>query len=347
MSNTHETRLTTRLAPSPTGALHLGNARTFLLNWAMARRLGWRVVLRIEDLDGPRVKSDAAEGIVRTLRWLGIDWDEGPMVQSADLTPYREALSVLAAKGLVYPSELTRAEIEAAASAPQVQYVGERSSEEASGPTGGEVRFPPELRPADAGTKRAFADVGTNWRVMVPSEPEGRVEFEDLVAGRQSRVPSASIGDFVVWTKRAQPSYQLAVVVDDARQGVTHVVRGDDLLDSAGRQLLLYRMLGLSNEPVYAHLPLVVGADGRRLAKRHGDTRVDSYRALGVPAEAIVGLIARWSGVAGVGGVGERFEMRASELVYAFDLEKLPRSAAVCSAEDHQWLLSRAKNHRG
>src|SRR3954466_4087141 len=109
----------TRLAPSPTGALHLGNARTFLVNWAMARRTGWRIVLRIEDLDGPRVKAGATEATVETLRWLGLDWDEGPVVQSEDLSPYVEAMRGLAARGLVYPSELTRGEIEASASAPQ------------------------------------------------------------------------------------------------------------------------------------------------------------------------------------------------------------------------------------
>src|SRR5690606_23449738 len=131
-------------------------------------------------------------------------------------------------------------------------------------------------------------------------------------------------GDFVIWTKRAQPAYQLAVVVDDHRQGVTDAIRGDDLLDSAARQLLRYRALGYAPAPAQMHLPLVVGDDGRRLAKRHGDTRVEHYRALGVPAERVVGLIARWSGVQ-----EDRAPMSADEFVGAFNIERLPRAAAV------------------
>lgn len=306
----------TRLAPSPTGALHLGNARTFLLTWALARQRGWRIILRIEDLDGPRVKPESIEQTIDTLSWLGIDWDEGPVVQSRDLSPYREAMSRLAAKGLAYPCELTRAQIEQAASAP---HAGEH-----------ETVFPASLRPPLA--PRTFEDTQTNWRFAVG---EHEVVFEDEFAGAQRRSPAQSIGDFVVWTKRGEPSYQLAVVVDDHRQSVTHVVRGDDLLDSAGRQILLYEALGLSPLPSYLHLPLVLGPDGRRLAKRHGDTRLTEYRRRGVAAEAIIGLVAWWSGV-----TPGRACMNAQALRERLRLSEVPPRAVTFTPEDEAWLLS-------
>lgn len=310
---------TTRLAPSPTGALHLGNARTFLVNWALARRSGWRIILRIEDLDGPRIKPGAIEATVDILRWLGIDWDEGPFIQSHDLSPYRAAMQRLAAAGLAYPSDLSRAEIEAAASAPQEGVH--------------ESVFPASLRPPLH--PRTFDDAPTNWRFATPP---GRVAFVDVIAGPQSQHPDQAIGDFIIWTKRAQPAYQLAVVVDDARQGVTHIVRGDDLLDSAGRQLLLYRALGLAPEPTYAHLPLVRGSDGKRLAKRHGDTRIDSYRDQGVTPGRIVGLLAAWSGVL---PRSSPREMPAAEFMELFDPARMSREATVFSPEDDAWLKRR------
>jgi glutamyl-tRNA synthetase len=329
---------TTRLAPSPTGALHLGNARTFLINWAMARRLGWRIVLRIEDLDTPRVKPGAIDGIADTLRWLGIDWDapvvgppDSPLIQSRDLEPYRDAMRALAERGLAYPCELTRAQIEAAASAPQ-----EGSHE---------TPFPKHLRPAVAGAPidfdKAQADARNrdggvaNWRFFCPT---GDVAFTDRFAKAQSFDPSEIIGDFVLWTKRDLPSYQLAVVVDDDRQGVTQIVRGEDLLDSAARQLLLYRALGLGPEPDYWHLPLVLGSDGRRLAKRHGDTRIDHYREKGVPAEAVIGLIAHWS----IPGV-PRAALSAAEFKNRFDPATMRRTSVVFTSEDDAWLLSQAR----
>lgn len=310
-------RQTTRLAPSPTGALHLGNARTFLINWAIARRLGWRTLLRIEDLDTPRVKPGAIGATIEILRWLGMDWDQGPIVQSADLDPYRDAMATLAARGLAYPSALTRAQIDAVASAPQ---------EGAH-----ETPFPASLRPTMV--PRRFDDPGTNWRFATPAGP---VAFRDEFAGPQSIDASATAGDFVVWTKRGQPSYQFAVVVDDHRQGVTRIVRGDDLLDSAARQLLLYRALGCTPEPVYTHLPLVRGADGRRLAKRHGDTRLETYRAAGVPPERVIGLVAAWSGF----GPGRR-PMSAAEFRAGLDLSRVPHKDVVFTPEDHAWLSER------
>ncbi len=312
----------TRLAPSPTGALHLGNARTFLVTWAIARQRGWDIVMRIEDLDGPRIKPGASDSAMDTLRWLGLDWDHGPIVQSDDLSPYTAAMRSLAERGLVYPCEMTRTEIEAAASAPQ----------EAGGGVASESRFPPELRPPDFDIPKTFEIPETNWRFIVPDKS---VTFDDDFAGPQSINPASTIGDFTVWTKRGQPSYQLAVVVDDIRHHVTHVVRGDDLLDSAARQTLLYRALGHAAVPKWCHLPLVVGEDGKRLAKRHGDTRVSMYRDLGVPPERVIGMIADWCGVP-----GPRREMNAAEFAAIFDLATMPHERIVFTAEHDTWLRS-------
>jgi len=308
----------TRLAPSPTGSLHLGNARTFLVNWALARQRGWRVLLRIEDLDGPRVKPEAAARLVETLRWLGLDWDEGPMTQSEDLSPYREAVERLAAAGLAFPCALTRTQIERAASAPQ---------EGAH-----EVRYPASLRPK--GWERRFASAESNWRFAVP---DAAVGFTDLFAGPQAPNPAAIVGDFIVWTKRGAPAYQLAVVVDDHRQGITHVVRGDDLLDSAARQLLLYRALGLGPEPAYCHLPLVIGPDGKRLAKRHGESRLDEYRKAGVAPEAVIALLGRWCGLPAADALSAR------RFAAAFELARLPKEPVVFTPEDDARLRASAQ----
>ena len=310
---------TTRLAPSPTGALHLGNARTFIINWALARRNGWRIVLRIEDLDTPRIKPGVIELTIDLLAWLGMDWDAGPLIQSHEPAPHLAAMHALAARGLIYPCDLTRAQIEAAASAPQ---------EGAH-----DTPFPASLRPASRPS--VFTDDAPSWRFAVADEP---VTIEDRFLGSRTLHPAHTAGDFIVWTHRdtdkpGQPAYQLAVVVDDARQGVTHIVRGDDLLDSAARQSLLYRELGLGPAPAYYHLPLVRGADGRRLAKRHGDTRLDRYRARGVAPERIIGLAAYWCGV-----TPRREPVTIAAFRDRLDLDIIPRSDVVFGPEDDAWL---------
>ncbi len=286
----------------------------------MARRRGWKILLRIEDLDTPRVKPGTIDGVMRTLEALGLDWDEGPVIQSHDLAPYREAMHRLARSGHVYPSSETRGEVDAAAQAA------------ASAPQEGthEIAFGAHRRPESWPHEFSEAGEPVNWRFTTPDID---VELKDGFAGAKKLRPAATVGDFVVWTKRGQPSYQLAVVVDDARQGVTHIVRGDDLLDSAARQALLMEALGLKSRPEYFHLPLVRGEDGKRLAKRHGDTRVDSYLAKGVPAERIIALLARWSGIE---GVGDRFS--ATEFRDAFDLGRLPHEDVVFTLRDDRWL---------
>jgi len=305
----------TRLAPSPTGALHLGNARTFLINWAMARENGWKVVLRIEDLDTPRVKPETVQGTIDLLRWLGFDWDEGPIIQSRDIGRHTDAMRALASGALVFPSDLTRRQIAAAASAPHAETARNES------------RFSSEMRPVIE--PREFDDTNTNWRFVTADAP---VDFTDEFVGAQSFNPADSVGDFVVWTKIGIPAYQLAVVVDDAAQGVTEIVRGDDLLDSTARQILLYRALGLAPAPRYWHLPLVLGPDGRRLAKRHGDTRLDRYRAEGVTPERVIGLIASWC------GFGDRAPMTTAEFAAGFDLDRLSKAPIRFAEGDEAWL---------
>lgn len=317
-----ESPRTTRLAPSPTGALHLGNARTFLCTWALARQRAWRIVLRVEDLDTPRVKPGVIDLTIDLLAWLGLDWDAGPFIQSHDAAPHAHAMHALAGAGYVYPSALSRSQIEQAASAPQ---------EGAH-----DIAFPASLRPAEI--PRTFDDDAPSWRLIVS---HGDTRFTDAFAGPQSFDVSRIVGDFVIWTRRdqtkpGQPAYQLAVVVDDARQGITDVIRGDDLLDSAARQLLLYRALRLAPEPTYWHLPLVLGEDGKRLAKRHGDTRLDTYRAQGAPPDRVIGLIASYSGM-----IASPRPMSPAEFRERFEITMIPRSPARFTQEHHQWLLKK------
>ncbi len=319
MMITMPTQHVTRLAPSPTGALHLGNARTFIINWALARQQGWRIVLRIEDLDGPRIKTDADRQAIHILTWLGLDWDEGPHYQRHDLSRYHHALQTLSDAKQIYPCQCTRKEVAAAQSAPH----GDEH----------ELRYPGTCKtasPPDWSLDTA-AD-HTAWRVITPDEP---IIFDDLFMGQQSSNPQQIVGDFIVVAKGGLPSYQLAVVVDDAAQGVTQIVRGDDLVRSTPRQLLLYRLLGLPPLPQYTHLPLVLGPDGRRLAKRHGDTRLTAFRDHGVRAERVIGLLARWSGI-----TDEHIEMSAHEFRNAFDLTKLPPHPITYTEQDQAWLTS-------
>lgn len=309
---------TTRLAPSPTGALHLGNVRTFLINWALARQNGWHSVLRIEDLDGPRIKAEAADQAIDILQWLGINWDEGPIYQLADLSRYEAALEQLASVGEIYPCRCTRKELEAAS---------------LSAPHGSnhESCYPGTCRPQTPEPIDFRLQEGVAWRLRTS---DGLVTYQDQFLGPQQENVHQAVGDFVVATKAGLPSYQLAVVVDDAAQQVDAVVRGDDLVSSTFRQQLLYDQLELSPRPQYWHLPLVVGEDGRRLAKRHGDTRVSYYRERGVTAEQLLGLIAHWS------GWPNRQPITAKEFAEMFDLAKVPKQPVVFSKEDDASLLN-------
>lgn len=265
---------TTRLAPSTTGDLHLGHARTFLLTWALARREGWRIALRFEDLDPERASSNSRERALDVLEFLGIDHDDEPLTQSADPAPYREAMRRLADRGLVFASDLSRREIREAIAAPHA---------------GGELRFDRSLRPPP-GDAWSFADADRGHRFAVEAST---IEFADELLGPRRHDPAAECGDFAVWTRDGLAGYQLAVVVDDARQGVTDVVRGDDLLASTARQILLQRALDLPS-PRWWHLPLVHDDRGVRLAKRDDALSIDALRRRGATARRICGIVAWW-----------------------------------------------------
>ncbi len=308
----------TRLAPSPTGALHLGNARTFLINHLLAVANGWRVLMRVEDLDGPRVKAGAEARMLETLRWLGLRWDDPLLRQSERADRYAAALHRLIDTGDAYPCVCSRKDIETAASAPHAD--------------DGVKTYPGTCRGRFASVDEAAATGRpVAWRVRAVGGP---VAFGDRFAGPQEFDLAAHGGDFVVVKNDGLAAYQLAVTVDDAEAGVDAVVRGDDLLDSAARQIQLRRMLGLTPEPAYWHLPLVVGPDGRRLAKRHGDTRIDRYRRAGVAPRRVLGLLGFWSGL-----LTERRPADMNELAGRFDIGLLPRRAVVLGEEDDGFLL--------
>jgi glutamyl-tRNA synthetase len=323
-----------RLAPAPTGALHVGNARTFLIAWLRCRAEGGRILLRVEDLDHPKVKPWAVQQIYDDLHWLGLDWDEGPpasdplhagahgpYIQSERIERYARALAQLDAAGRIYPCVCTRREIEEAASAPH-------AGEETRYPGTCRDRFATmagaAARAAAAGAQRAPA-----WRFRVG---EGQTRYVDRFLGECAGRVADWSGDFVVGRGEGAAAYQLAVVVDDALMGVTEVVRGDDLAPSAQRQILLYEAFGL-RPPAFFHVPLVVGPDGRRLAKRHGDTRIASLRAAGVDPARVVGWLG-WTC-----GWAERGEaLCARDLIERFRVETIPRAPVVLDETELRFL---------
>ena len=305
----------TRLAPSPTGALHLGNARTFLVNWLLARQNGWKIILRIEDLDGPRIKKGADKQAIEDLRWLGIDWDQGPIDQSTRLDHYRIALEQLLAFKRAYYCICTRKEVDSAASAPHAE--------------DGAAVYPGTCRDRFGSLEEALRQSGGRQPAVRFDTRGQEVNFTDNFGGGAAHVHfnvERQLGDFVIAKGDGTPAYQLAVVVDDAAMGVTDIVRGDDLLDSTPRQILLYRALGLADHiPTYYHLPLIIGPDGRRLAKRHGDTRIASYREAGITSGRILSLLASWCGITELSGEPRT----AGDLLGRFNIGFMPRLPIV------------------
>jgi glutamyl-tRNA synthetase len=287
---------TGRFAPSPTGDLHVGNLRTALLAWLFARSAGGGFLVRMEDLDTGRVRAGAAERQLADLAALGLDWDGEVVFQSARDAHYARALAALEADGRVYECFCTRAEIRAAASAPHGPL-----------PEGAYPGTCRELSDAERAARRA---AGREPALRVRADAV-RVGFEDLVLGPVAAV----VDDFVVRRNDGAAAYNLAVVVDDAAQGIDTVVRGDDLADTTPRQLLLARFLGLP-EPAYAHVPLVLGADGARLAKRHGSVTL---------RELEPGTALRWM----AGSLGLPAVADPHALLAAFDPAALPRTPAV------------------
>ncbi len=294
-----------RLAPSPTGSQHVGNARTYLIAWLSARAQKAKIILRIEDIDSPRVKIGAADGLAQDFRWLGLEWDEGPIVQTERLPRYEAALEFLKVRELVYPCTCTRSDIENAASAPHVEH---------------EAPVYPGTCASRKVADAAKLSTSFAWRMRTQHRT---FAWTDGFLGPQSISLGTLGGDFVVWKSAGTPAYQLAVVVDDAEMGVTEVVRGDDLVPSTPRQLLLYEVLGKA-PPRFVHVPLVVGADGRRLAKRHGDARLASLRAAGVRPEKLLGWLA-WT----CGWLERPEPIRACDLIERFSWTAIPRAPLV------------------
>lgn len=310
-----------RLAPSPTGGLHLGNARTFLLAWLLARRSGGRIVFRMEDLDAGRARDDAAKAAIADLRWLGLDWDEGPdvggphgpYVQSARTEIYRHALERLIETGLVYPCTCTRAEAARMASAPHAE------------------DEPPAYPGTCAGRTADDAHCLTEQGMPFAWRFRSRglvVEWTDVFLGPRRHEMDRIGGDFIVARSGDVFSYQLAVVVDDGLMGVDQVVRGRDLVDSTPRQILIQEALGLAS-PEYRHVGLVLGPDGKRLAKRDQAVKIGRLRESGIRPEAIAGALARSIG----------FEVNSAtpdlliEAKWPIDAEKLTRNRTIDPAE--------------
>ncbi len=294
---------TGRLAPTPSGLLHLGNGRSFLLAWLWARSAGGRIVLRVEDIDRPRCKPEFRVQAIQDLQWLGLVCDEVAPDQSTRTHAYRAALHTLIEAGLAYPCTCTRKDIEEASSAPH----GDEGA-----------IYPGTCRGKWRNAAHARQATGRDpaWRFLWQGDA---VKFHDQLAGDVSVDPS-TLGDFVLWRRDDLPSYQLAVAVDDAAQGVTQVLRGRDLLLSTARQLALYAALNLQAPAQWAHVPFLQDAQGRRMAKRAGDVSIKALRERGVDRRKLLGFLAHSAGLAVRGAACE-----LADLVAVFDPVKISR----------------------
>jgi glutamyl-tRNA synthetase len=314
-----------RFAPSPTGYLHVGGARTALFNWLLARRHGGTFVLRIEDTDVERSSDAMVEGILDGLRWLGLDWDEGPKIggpygpyfQSERLAVYREDAELLVQRGAAYFCYCTPEALKARREAAEAQGRGWRYDRACCALTAEEI------------AERERAKRPRAIRVRVP---DGAMAFDDLVHGR-IEFDGSNLEDFIVMRSDGHPTYHLTVVSDDVRMKITHVIRGDDHISNTPKQLLLYRALGAA-PPRFAHVPLILGSDRKRLSKRHGATSVVDYAARGYLPEAMVNFLGLlgWSP-----GSGDREIFTREELTAAFDLAGVSGGDAVFNVEKLEW----------
>ena len=300
----------TRFAPSPTGSLHIGGARTAIFNWLFARHSGGQFVLRIEDTDRSRSTEESIDEITDALAWLGLDWDEGPFRQSDRLDIYMELAEKLIASGHAYRCYVTPEELEEKRKEAQAR---------------GEIfHYRREWADLNAAPDKPYA-----IRMMTPDH--GTIEVHDVLRGKVV-FDASEIDDFVILKTDGFPTYNFAVVADDSLMKITHVIRGDDHLINTPRQVLIYE--GLSLEvPVLAHVSMILGPDGKRLSKRHGATSVVAYREEGYLPEALVNYLTRlgWS-------FGDQEIFSMSELVEKFTLDSVGKSAAVFNPEKLQWL---------
>ncbi len=317
-----------RFAPSPTGKLHIGGARTALYNWAFARHMGGTFVLRIDDTDPERSTAENTQIILDAMNWLGLTWDEGPgkegdfgpYFQTERFATYQEALEQLKAKGLAYPCFCTPEELAAA-----------REKAQASGEAWqGYSRICRDMDPAEA---QARIDAGEPhaWRIKVPLDCEP-IEFVDAVHERTS-VDVSQLDDFVIVRSDGTPTYNFATVVDDALMKITHIIRGDDHLSNTPRQIVIYEALGYP-VPQFAHLSMILGPDGKRLSKRHGATSVGEYQDRGLLPEALLNYLALlgWS----LDGETTLFDLET--LAKHFDLTRISKNPAVFDDEKLAWM---------
>ena len=303
-----------RFAPSPTGYLHVGGARTALFNWLIARKLGGVFVLRIEDTDRERSTDESTRTILDGMTWLGLQWDEGPFHQADGFGRHKADAERLLAEGSAYRCFCTPEEL--AAKREQMKH---------------EYRYDQKCRavPREESDARAAAGEPHTLRFRVP---EGVTEWDDIVH-ENVRFENASLEDFIILRTDGTPIYNMAVVSDDIDMRITHVIRGDDHIPNTPKQILLYQALG-APVPAFAHLPMILGPDGRKLSKRHGATAVGDYAQLGVLPEALFNFLA----LLGWNPGDEREVMGVDELVQAFTLERINKKSAVFDTEKLFWM---------
>lgn len=316
-----------RFAPSPTGFLHIGGARTALYNWAFARRFGGEFVLRIEDTDPERSTEENTAAILRAMEWLGLDYDEGPGVggdhgpyfQTQRFERYAEGLATLKASGHAYPCFCSAEELDV-----------KREAARAKGGFAGYDRTCRSLS-HDAAAARISAGEPHVWRLKVP-ETRGDIVFPDAVRGEMI-FAAALVDDFVLARTDGSPTYNFAVVMDDVDMGITHVIRGDDHLSNTPKQIVVYEGLEMP-VPVFGHLSMIWGPDGKRLSKRHGATSVEAYAELGYLPEAIVNYLA----LLGWSLDGETTIIDAETLKANFSLDRVSKNPAIFDVEKLEWM---------
>ncbi len=306
-----------RFAPSPTGYLHVGGARTALFNWLYARQHGGVFVLRIEDTDRERSSDEMSAAILEGMKWLGLDWDEGPYHQADGFDRHRADAETLIAGGRAYRCFCTPEELK-----------DRREAAEAAGTAYRYDRRCLRIDPNEAAERAAAGEPhAVRFRV-----PDGEIAWDDAVHG-ETRFRNTEIDDFIVIRTDGTPIYNLAVVSDDIAMDITYVIRGDDHLSNTPRQLLLYEALG-AKPPVFAHVPMILGPDGRRLSKRHGATAVGEYREQGILPHALMNFLALlgWS-------PGEDRElMTTEEMISLFSVERINKKSAVFDPEKLEWM---------
>lgn len=297
----------TRFAPSPTGFLHIGGGRTALFNWLLAKKLGGKMLLRIEDTDRARSTPEAIDAILDGLKWLGLTWDDEVTYQFARAPRHREVAEEMLARGNAYHCYATPEELEA---------MREKAKAE-----GKPMRYDGRWRDRSEADRKAAEAQGLKPVIRLKAPLEGETTVDDLVQGRVTW-SNDNLDDLVLLRSDGNPTYMLAVVVDDHDMGVTHVIRGDDHLTNAARQTQIYQAMGWK-VPFMAHIPLIHGADGAKLSKRHGALGVDAYRALGYLPVALRNYLVRlgWSH-------GDQEIFSTEEMIAAFDLKNVGRSPA-------------------